>query len=126
MELSAYPAVYASDVATTAAFYEQFGFTRYAQSPPTGAPGFVGLRRHTSEIVVIDAATARGHYGDEVGTGLRFEMYVFVEDTDVTLKELRDNGVTVLREPVDMPWGERIGFVADPDGNPVALASATR
>ncbi len=23
-----------------------------------------------------------------------------------------------------MPWGERVAYVADPDGNPVALAAA--
>ena len=27
-----------------------------------------------------------------------------------------------LREPGYMPWGERVVYVADPDGNPVALA----
>ena len=29
-----------------------------------------------------------------------------------------------MREPVDMPWGERVAFVADPEGNLVSLASA--
>ena len=28
----------------------------------------------------------------------------------------------VLAEPEDMPWGERMAYVSDPDGNPVALA----
>jgi lactoylglutathione lyase len=32
----------------------------------------------------------------------------------------------VLRDPADMPWGERIATVADPDGNPVALANQAR
>ena len=31
----------------------------------------------------------------------------------------------VLREPADMPWGERVAYVSDPDDNPVALAAAT-
>lgn len=39
---------------------------------------------------------------------------------------IRDAGgeqaqVTLLREAEDMPWGERIATVADPEGNPVAL-----
>jgi lactoylglutathione lyase len=29
-----------------------------------------------------------------------------------------------LQEPADMPWGERIAYVSDPDDNPVALAVA--
>jgi hypothetical protein len=31
----------------------------------------------------------------------------------------------VLKPPADMPWGERVGFVADPEGNVVSLATAT-
>jgi quercetin dioxygenase-like cupin family protein len=30
----------------------------------------------------------------------------------------------VLREPADMSWGERVAFVADPEGNLVSLAMA--
>jgi lactoylglutathione lyase len=37
---------------------------------------------------------------------------------------MRADGVTVLREPTDMPWGERVAYVTDPDGNPVALAQS--
>jgi lactoylglutathione lyase len=32
----------------------------------------------------------------------------------------------VLKEPADMPWGERVGFVADPEGNVVSLAAPAR
>ena len=48
-------------------------------------------------------------------------MYVYVDDLDVMLARLREAQVTVLREAEDMPWGERIATVADPEGNPVAL-----
>jgi lactoylglutathione lyase len=37
------------------------------------------------------------------------------------MDDLRGEGAAILRDPADMPWGERVGFVADPDGNPVAL-----
>ncbi|HLM28499.1 MAG TPA: VOC family protein [Acidimicrobiales bacterium] len=52
------------------------------------------------------------------------EMFVYVDDLDATIDELRGRGSAVLREPTDMPWGERVGYVTDPDGNPVALATA--
>ena len=55
--------------------------------------------------------------------GPRFEMFVYTSDVDRLVADLRAEGVTVLRDPADMPWGERIATVADPDGNPVALAS---
>jgi lactoylglutathione lyase len=28
-----------------------------------------------------------------------------------------------LAEPVDQPWGERMAYVADPDGNPVMICA---
>jgi lactoylglutathione lyase len=37
--------------------------------------------------------------------------------------ELRAHGATVLGEPIDMPWGERVAFAADPEGNVVSLAT---
>jgi lactoylglutathione lyase len=53
-------------------------------------------------------------------------MFVYVTDVDSLVGELRAEGVVVLAEPAHMPWAERIASVADPDGNPVALASERR
>jgi len=44
--------------------------------------------------------------------------------SDSTVSALRDAGVSVVREPADMPWGERVGFVTDPEGNLLALAAS--
>ena len=62
--------------------------------------------------------------GVEPGPGPRGELFVYVEDVDATVASLRDAGARVVREPADMPWGERVGFVADPEGNLVSLAAA--
>jgi lactoylglutathione lyase len=51
-------------------------------------------------------------------------MFVYVEDLDRLLAELRGAGAEVLREPADMPWGERLAFVRDPEGNVVTLAAS--
>ena len=61
--------------------------------------------------------------GVSLGDGPRFELWVYVDDVDETVQRLRGAGVPVLADPEDMPWGERMAYVADPDGNPVALAS---
>jgi lactoylglutathione lyase len=47
-----------------------------------------------------------------------------VDDVDAAVERAQGDGAPVLREPQDMPWGERIAHVSDPDGNPVALAQA--
>lgn len=123
MEERAFPLVFAESVPATAAFYERLGFTRLRQNPPEGEPTYIALARGTAELAVVSADWPAGQYGRPLGTGIRFEMFVLVDDLDTLLKELADVGVPLLRDPVEMPWGERIAYVTDPDGNPVALAA---
>ncbi len=122
--MRAFPVVVAARVADTAAFYELLGFERHFQLPAEGEPGYVGLRRGPSELGVVAAEWPREQYGAAVGGGVRFELFVYVEAVDAMVEELRAAGVHVLREADDMPWGERLAYVADPDGNPIALAES--
>jgi lactoylglutathione lyase len=127
MAKRAFPLVFARRVATTAAFYERLGFARQVQNPPTGEPTYVGLRRGSAELGIVSVSWPEDQYGAAPGdTNAGFEMFVFVDDVDGTVQQLHSAGTPVLREPVDMPWGERVAHVADPDGNPVALAATVR
>ncbi len=118
----AFPVVFAQQVTTTAAFYERLGFQRHFQLPPEGEPGYVGLRRGAFEVAVVSAEWPAQQYAGVVADGVRFEMFVYVDELDDLVDTLRGGGTQVLREPTDMPWGERVAYVTDPDGNPVALA----
>lgn len=115
--------VYAMDVEREARFWELVGFRRHFQLPPEGEPGYVGLSSEDSpaEIAVTDARWAMDRYGLSMSDGPRFEMYIYVADLEGLVQRLAARNVPVLREPEDMPWGERIATVADPEGNPVAL-----
>ena len=119
----AFPVVYASDVERAAQFWERLGFRRHVQLPAEGEPGYVGLRSGASaaELAVTNGQWPTERYGLTTGDGPRFEMYVYVRDLDGIVRQLADADVTILREPEDMPWGERIATVADTEGNPVAL-----
>jgi lactoylglutathione lyase len=122
MALRAFPVTYAVDVEAVAAFWELLGFRRHVQLPPNGAPGYVGLTRDgAGELAVTHQDWAADRYGLSRGSGPRFEMYVYVDDLDAMIARLTKAEVAVLREPEDMPWGERIATVTDPEGNPVAL-----
>jgi lactoylglutathione lyase len=120
----AFPVIFAGRVSLTAEFYEWLGFERHFQLPAEGDPGYVGLRRDTYEVAVVAVDWPREQYGATVGDGVRFEMFVYVDNVDAMVDELRRRQGVILREPADMPWGERVAYVADPDGNPVALAAA--
>jgi lactoylglutathione lyase len=119
----AFPVVYATNVERAAQFWELLGFRRHFQLPPEGDPGYVGLHGDTSpaEIAVTSSDWASDRYDLSLGDGPRFEMYLYVPDLDGLVRQLAGAGVAIMREPEDMPWGERIATVADPDGNPVSL-----
>jgi lactoylglutathione lyase len=119
----AFPVVYALDVERAAQFWELLGFRRHFQLPAEGEPGYVGLRSDAfeAEVAVTSVEWAIERYGLSMGDGARFEMYVYVADLDGMVRRLADADVPILRDPEDMPWGERIATVADPEGNPVAL-----
>jgi len=125
MVLRAFPVLYARDVEGVAAFYVELGFEEHSRLPgEDGSAGFIGLRRDAAELAVTTEESPRTLAGVEPGPGPRHELFVYVEDVDETAARLRDAGATVLREPADMPWGERLAFVADPEGNVVSLAAA--
>ena len=124
MPQRAFPVVYARDVERSVGFYQRLGFAAHFRLPPQGEAGYVGLHRGSHELAVTTVDAPQQLIGVQVGAGPpRFELFVYVDDVDEALGRLRDDGeVQVLKEPQDMFWGERVGWVADPDGNPVALA----
>jgi ribosomal protein S18 acetylase RimI-like enzyme/predicted enzyme related to lactoylglutathione lyase len=124
--LRAFPVLYAKDVARVAGFYEALGFAEtFRLAGPDGAPGFVSMRREGgAELGVTTEDSPRTLAGVEPGAGPRHELFVYVEDVDATVARIETAGGTVLKPPADMPWGERVGYVADPEGNVVSLATA--
>jgi lactoylglutathione lyase len=120
----AFPIVYARDVERSARFYaEQLGFEEDYRLPPDGEPGYVGLHRGSGRLGIVTTAAPEQQLGMQVGDAPRFELFVLVDDVDASVERLRSAGAAILREPEDMPWGERLAYAADPDGNPVALAA---
>lgn len=126
MTLRAFPVLYASDVERVAAFYVGLGFTENARmTGADGTAGFIGLRRDDAEIAVTTEDSPRQLAGVEPGPGPRHELFIYAADLDTAVESARTGGGRVLKEPADMPWGERLAYVTDPEGNLVALAAAT-
>jgi uncharacterized glyoxalase superfamily protein PhnB len=42
---------------------------------------------------------------------------VFVDDVDREYEELRAKGVHFVKPPTTQPWGQRIAYFEDPEGN---------
>ena len=74
-----------------------------------------------------DVSVTIGVVGDsDVGTGPpgRILLSVEVADVDGLLQRVEALGGQVSGQPNDMPWGQRVAHIADPDGNSVDLTQA--
>ena len=111
----AFPIISVVDLAATRAFYERLGFVQTYQFPAEAEPGFVTMQRGASSIGI----GAGGAVEED-----RFSYWVYVDDVDAALDELRAGGAPVVAEPADQPWGERVASTRDPDGNLVHLGAA--
>lgn len=72
----------------------------------------------SARSTMLDATGDQG-YAEEP-RGHSFEL-AFPADSpsevDRIYKVLVEEGATPVKEPADMPWGQRTGFFADPEGN---------
>ena len=126
---TAFPIVYCDDLARTLAFYrDRLGFRLTFSYPEEGVPAFAALQLgEGAELALADVADpAAVHlHGKTVrpATGHGFELCVYADDVDAAVQALRAAGVPVLAEPADQPWGDRMAYVEDPEGNPVMLCA---
>ncbi|MDY7230255.1 VOC family protein [Hyalangium rubrum] len=105
-------------------FYKELlGGVETYRFPDSGPPAFIALRLGESELGIGAIGSAAPLHGQpqRPAQGHRIELCVYVDDVDATIERLRSGGVPVLLEPIDQPWGERVAYVADPDGNLVML-----
>jgi len=52
-----------------------------------------------------------------VGSGVRFQFTLGVDDVDAMSEELKRRGVELLNGPIDRPWGIRTASFRDPGGH---------
>ena len=123
MQPKAFPVLYVSDLRRSVEFYALLGYEQTYQFPLDGDPHYVGLERGDSSLGLASTSWPEAQLGITVGTAPRFELFVYVDDVEAQLERLRAAGCKILQEPASMPWGERQAYAADPDNNPVALAT---
>jgi catechol 2,3-dioxygenase-like lactoylglutathione lyase family enzyme len=105
--------LYVTDVERAARFYrDQLGLGQVYEND-----GRLALRcRPTRLFLHTSEESERGPWN--------VELYFQVDDVDDAVARLRAQGVGVLLEPTDEPWGERNAGILDPDGYPVYLTQS--
>lgn len=74
-------------------------------------------------LAIGPAVLGIGRDPQAAGTGDRVALWFYVDDVDAACASWSDAGGAVIREPTDMPWGERVAQVRDPDGTLVNLGA---
>ena len=124
MTLRAFPVLHAEDVEAVAGSSARLGFVEEVRiAGADGGIAYLGLRRDQAALGVTTVQAPRALAGVEPQPGPRHELFVYVRAVDETVDRLRAD-TTIIREAADMPWGERLAYVADPEGNLVVLAQA--
>ncbi|MCW3814305.1 VOC family protein [Micromonospora sp. DR5-3] len=110
------PIISTPDLARLQAFYQRvFHAVQVRRVPADGPPFFVGLRLGDSEFGLVSQADT------DLSTPPRILLSIDVDDVDALLDKVVAAGGRVLGPPNDMPWGQRVAHVHDPDGNLVNL-----
>ena len=109
------PIIVTADVDRLSTFYTALLDASVVERVPDDGPVFyLGLDVDGSALGLVanaDAAAGRG----------RILLSIDVADVDAALDRVADLGGTVAGPANDMPWGQRVGHIQDPDGNAVNL-----
>jgi predicted enzyme related to lactoylglutathione lyase len=100
-------------------FYtDLFDAKEISRVPEEGPTFFVCLQIGESELGLVSDSAA------DLSAPQRMLLSVEVEDVDQLLPRVTQLGGRVQGLPNDMPWGQRVAHVQDPDGNTVNLTQA--
>ncbi|SEC94977.1 hypothetical protein SAMN05216483_2748 [Streptomyces sp. 2131.1] len=110
------PVILTADQDVLRRFYtDLFGAEEIFRVPAKGPDFYLGLRIGDTDLGLVtkpdpaDAAAPRILLGIEV------------DDVDETLGRVEALGGSVSGGPKNMPWGQRVAHIRDPDGNAVNL-----
>ncbi|MEU2184292.1 VOC family protein [Streptomyces thermolilacinus] len=114
------PVITTADPDVLLGFYTNlFGAEEIFRTPEEGPVFYLGLRIGDSDLGVV----AKAETGDRAAP--RILLSIGVADVDETLGRVTALGGSVSGGPNDMPWGQRVAHIQDPDGNPVNLTQPT-
>ena len=118
MPSSVSPIIVTHDLERLTRFYTGVaGATETRRTPDVGPTFYLGLRIGDSELgIVSDGSVA----GTPAG---RVVLSIEVPDVDAALSRVEAHGGRAPAPANDMPWGQRVAHVQDPDGNALNLTT---
>lgn len=87
-----------------------------------GFPGDDGKDVYVT-LTIGEASLGIGQEDGNRGTHGRTALWFYVDDVDDSYRRALDAGAISENPPTDMPWGERVARVLDPDGLVINLGA---
>ena len=110
------PIVVSADVEHLRRFYaELLGAVETQRVPEEGPLFYLGLRLGDSDLGLVQDVDA-----EDAPAG-RILLSIDVPDVAALVPRIAPLGGIVVGGPNDMPWGQRVLHIKDPDGNTVNL-----
>ena len=114
------PIIVSNDLDRLLAFYTGLlGAEEVMRFPDDGPTFYVGLRLGDSELGLSSDD------GVQPGSPGRMLLSIEVPDVDALLPKVEALGGEATSGANDMPWGQRVAHIKDPDGNVVNLTQTS-
>jgi catechol 2,3-dioxygenase-like lactoylglutathione lyase family enzyme len=109
--------MFIDDTQRSKAFYEQvFGAKAVYEDKDAVAFEFENMVVNMLGVPAADELIAPAPVGD-ADAPRRFQLTIWVQDTDAVCEQLAAHGVELLNGPMDRAWGMRTAAFTDPDGH---------
>ncbi len=116
--------IYVENIDISRNFYESLGFKVNFTAEIGGKPVHHEMVLDGFTLGIATKESAREEHGLNPGKNSGSEIVLWTEDTDEGISFLLDRGSVLLSEPHDFLDGKlRVGWVMDPDGNPIQVVS---
>lgn len=111
------PYLHVRNAAAALQFYQNaFGFkVKFTMPGPDGNITHAELLHNDSTIMLGPENHERGAFAPTGPQGMN--LFAYFENVDEVCAQAERNGAKVLQPPTDMPWGDRVAMVTDPDGH---------
>lgn len=113
-----FPILRTSDLPQLTGFYQAaFGATVTYRYDQNGADVYVALAVGGGQIGI--------GFEPDIARGDAIAVWLYAEDVDAAYSVALAAGAASVALPEDLPWGERVAQVRDPDGNLLYIATAS-
>jgi lactoylglutathione lyase len=114
--------IYAADIEKAMRFYGGvLGLRETFRFPASGTPEHVEYAVGETTVAVSSPVGLASHGMPAPSAGHPFEIGLKTDDVDTLIAELKRKGVRILKEPFSIAAGNRVAYIADPDGTWISL-----